>query len=33
MYYADGTKYDGSWKDGKYDGKGVMYGEGTKYDG
>lgn len=34
MTYPDGKKYDGQWKDGNYDGKGLLtYPDGSSYDG
>ena len=25
MFYNDGGRYEGDWKNGKYDGKGIIY--------
>ncbi len=34
MTYADGSKYEGSWRHGKKHGKGTMtYADGTKHEG
>jgi hypothetical protein len=34
MYYLNGNKYKGKWKDNKLNGKGIYYfSNGNKYDG
>jgi hypothetical protein len=34
MYYLNGNKYKGEWKDDKLNGKGIFYfSNGNKYDG
>lgn len=34
MYYSNGDKYGGDWKDDKKEGKGIMYyNNGDKYGG
>ena len=34
MYYSDGDKYEGDWKNGNMEGKGTYcYNNGDKYDG
>ena len=35
MFYANGDTYDGEWKDGKKNGKGIKINQidGSKYEG
>ena len=34
MYYKDGEKYDGEWKNGLFEGKGIYYFKnGNRYEG
>ena len=34
LFYADGDRYEGEWKDGRMHGKGsYYYGNGDKYEG
>ena len=34
MFYNDGDRYEGDWKDDIFDGKGIMYfNDGDRYEG
>lgn len=33
MVFENGDIYIGEWKDGKYNGKGIIYFNGEKYEG
>ena len=34
MYWNDGDRYEGEWRNGKYEGKGIYYwNDGDRYEG